>query len=102
MEMAGYKPEKHNKKPLSKKAGRIRKIITGILLAIVISFFTTDYIRIKIHSHPPIFCIPIIRYEHGSVDYYGAGYKIWEDYDPFEDTSVYYVTLWILPKFWSI
>ena len=87
---------------LSRKKKIILTVISLILL-ISISFFTTDLIRAQKYSLPPIFCLPVLYYpESGSVDYYGLGYKVWEDKDPFDNVTHYYVGFWLLPKMINI
>ncbi len=93
---------------MSEKLSRKKKkrlIIFSIFAAFIImisSFFAYDFLKIKRYKQPPVFCIPVYQYDNGSVDYIGFGYKIWKDYDPFDNKTEYYVTLWILPKFWHI
>ncbi|MBQ8826552.1 MAG: hypothetical protein IJ007_05630 [Oscillospiraceae bacterium] len=83
--------------------GRIVKItLISAVTAAAVCFFATDLIRAKQYKLPPLFCVPVIEYDNGSVDHYGLFYKVWEDYDPFEDTTDYYVGFWLVPKFWSI
>ncbi|MBQ8780778.1 MAG: hypothetical protein IJZ72_03810 [Oscillospiraceae bacterium] len=83
--------------------GKIVKIaITAVILCTAAGFFTSDLIRVKQYKLPPRFCIPVIEYDNGSVDYYGLFYKVWKDYDPFEETTEYYVSFWLVPKFWNI
>ena len=87
------------------KASKGKIVKTAIIAAVLVmaaGFFTTDLIRAKQYKLPPRFCVPVIEYENGSVDHYGLFYKVWEDYDPFEETTNYYVGFWLVPKFWSI
>lgn len=102
MKAAGYVPNKRNKKPVSKKAKLVTRIIISTFLIIALSFFTADYIRVKRHKIPPLFAIQVHAYDNGSADYYGLGYKVWKDYDSFDNETEYYLTFWLLPKFWSI
>lgn len=86
-----------------KKIKRIITAVIAVILLVSISFFTTDLIRAKKYSLPPMFCIPVFYFpESGSVDYYGLGYKVWEDTDPFDDVTHYYVGFWLLPKMFNI
>ena len=91
-----------NKMTNRKKHIRILLIVLFSFVVIAASFFTIDYLRIKRYKTPPFFCIPVYEYENGSTDYYGIGYKIWKDYDSFDNETEYYITFWILPKFWHI
>ncbi len=90
----------------SASGGRRKRLIVTIIVSVIaaaaISFFVTDLIRTKQHGLPPVFCIPVIEYDNGSVDYYGLGYKVWEDYHPFDKTVNYYVGFWFIPKFINI
>lgn len=85
----------------AKKFSAKRAFIVFICTLAVLSagFFTTDLIRAKRYKLPPVFCITVMNYENGSKDHYGLGYKVWEDYDPFDDTTDYYVGFWLIPKF---
>lgn len=85
----------------AKKLSAKRAFIVFICTLAVLSagFFTTDLIRAKRYKLPPVFCITVMNYENGSKDHYGLGYKVWEDYDPFDDTTDYYVGFWLIPKF---
>ena len=86
-----------------KSRGRIAMtIILSVIACTAICFFATDLIRAKRYKLPPVFCVPVIEYDNGSVDYYGLGYKVWEDYHNFDKTVNYYVGFWFIPKFWSI
>ena len=84
------------------KGKRAALIIISVILVAAGCFFATDLIRAKQYKLPPVFCVPVIEYDNGSVDYYGLFYKVWEDYHPFEKTTDYYVGFWFVPKFWSI
>ncbi|MDE5577403.1 MAG: hypothetical protein K2J11_08455 [Oscillospiraceae bacterium] len=84
---------------------KIRKIITAIcitILCIAAALFSVDLLRAKKNNQPPLFCCPVIEYDNGSTDYYGLFYKVWKDYDPFEDETRYYVGFWFVPKNFSI
>ena len=69
-----------------------------IIIAAACCFFTTDLIRAKKYGLPPVFCVKVIDYGNGSSDYYGLGYKVWEDFHPFDKTTRYYVCFWFIPK----
>ncbi|MGN0552377.1 MAG: hypothetical protein ACI4I1_03265 [Oscillospiraceae bacterium] len=88
----------------AKKSNGKRAVIAVICAVFVLfaGFFTTDLIRAKRYKLPPVFCICIIDYENGSKDYYGLGYKVWEDYHPFDKTFDYHVGFWLIPKFFCI
>lgn len=83
----------------AKKAAIITICVFTMLFA---GFFTTDLIRAKRYSLPPVFCFYTIDYENGSKDHYGLGYKVWEDNDPFDKTTDYYIGFWLIPKFFCI
>lgn len=100
MKAAGYKHQKQ--KPVPKGLKTAFKIFLAVFVVTAVSFFTYDLIKVKRYKQPPVFCIPVIKYDNGSIDYYGLGYKVWKDYDPFDDKTEYFVTLWLFPKFWSI
>ncbi len=90
------------KKSVKSRRRRVIAIILSVLLITAAGFFAADLIRAKRYNLPPLFCVPIIEYDNGSVDYYGLGYKVWKDYHPFDKTVNYYVGFWFIPKFWSI
>ncbi len=102
MKAAGYVPKKRVKKPLSKRTKLFLKIFISALLLTAVSFFTADYLIVKRNKKPPVFSIKVYEYDNGSADYYGLFYKVWEDYDPFDDETEYFLTFWLFPKFWSI
>lgn len=102
MKMAGYAPEKKAKQPMSKRAKTILTVGLISFFIIIISFFSIDFITVKTYRKPPIFCVPIVEYENGSVDYYGFLYKVWKDHDPFDNETTYYLSFWLFPKFWRI
>ncbi|MGN0598320.1 MAG: hypothetical protein ACI4JK_00375 [Oscillospiraceae bacterium] len=83
-------------------AKRLFIVLLCTLAVLSAGFFTTDLIRAKRYKLPPVFCITVIDYENGSKDHYGLGYKVWEDYDPFDRTTDYYVGFWLIPKFFCI
>ena len=91
--------EKRNRdKPLTPKQWKIIAAVCGTVFAIALCFFSVDLVRAKKNNQPPIFCVPVIEYENGSEDYYGLFYKVWKDYNPFEDETRYYMGFWLLPK----
>ncbi|MGN0642310.1 MAG: hypothetical protein ACI4JJ_04120 [Huintestinicola sp.] len=83
-------------------ADRRRKVaaaVSALIFAVSSILFACDVVRTKVMDREPLFCVKAVEYRDGiSADYYGAGYKIWLDYDPFEDTSEYYISFWVLPK----
>ena len=99
MKAAGYLK---NKKPLPKAVRLALKITLAVILTLAAAFFTLDYYRIKKYREPPVFCVKAIEYDNGSIDYYGLFYKVWMDYDPFEDKTEYYATFWLFPKAFSV
>jgi hypothetical protein len=102
MKAAGYVKKRRPRKQLPKSVRAAVKIAAATVLSVALVFFTLDYLRINRYGEPPIFCVPVFEYDNGSIDYYGLFYKVWMDYNPFEDETEYHVTLWFLPKFWSI
>lgn len=92
------KEEQKRNKAVSPK---VRKIITAVcivILGIAAVLFSVDLLRAKKNNQPPLFCYPVIEYDNGSTDYYGLFYKVWKDYNPFEDETRYYVGFWFIPK----
>lgn len=85
----------------AKKFSAKRAFIVLLCTLAVLSagFFVTDLVRAKRYKLPPVFCFTVIDYGNGSKDHYGLGYKVWEDYDPFDRTTDYYVGFWLIPKF---
>lgn len=87
---------------ISPGSGKRRQIKLAVFCAAVViisAMFTTDTIRVKYYDVPPVFCIASGPLSDGvSMDYYGIGYKIWKDTDPFEGVTDYHITLWILPR----
>ena len=84
------------------KAKKILAALAVVVLLTAAGFFVTDLVRVKQYKLPLLFCVPVIEYDNGSVDHYGLGYKVWEDYHPFDKTVEYYVGFWFIPKFVSI
>lgn len=84
------------------KSLKKRIAVVCVLLVIFGGLFTADLLRAKRYSLPPLFCICGMDYENGSREYYGLGYKVWEDYHPFDKTTKYYVGFWFIPKFCRI
>ena len=96
------KEEQKRNRTVSPKVRKITAIICTVIFGIAISLFSVDLIRAKKNNQPPMFCYPLIEYENGSTDYYGLFYKVWKDYDPFEDETRYYVGFWFIPKSFNI
>lgn len=88
----------------AKKISAKRAFIVLLCTLAVLSagFFATDLVRAKRYKLPPVFCFTVIDYGNGSKDHYGLGYKVWEDYDPFDQTTDYYVGFWLIPKFFCL
>ena len=85
------------------KAQKRRNLILAIAAAVITIMFTSDALRTKYFGLPPVFCIPSEYLSDGvSRDYYGLGYKIWQDADPFDSSVDYRISLWILPKAFNI
>ena len=94
--------EQKRNKTVSAKFRKITAAVCAAVLSLAVIFFTVDLIRAKKSCLPPVFCIPVIEYENGSEDYYGLFYKVWKDYDPFDDETRYYLGFWLLPKNFNI
>lgn len=86
------------KKKLKINAKIICRAAAALIVTAAAVFFTTDLIRAKRDNLPPLFCVPVIEYSNGSRDYYGLGYKVWEDYHPYDKTTQYYICFWFIPK----
>ena len=88
----------------AKKISAKRAFIVLLCTLAVLSagFFATDLVRAKRYKLPPVFCFTVIDYGNGIKDHYGLGYKVWEDYDPFDQTTDYYVGFWLIPKFFCL
>ncbi len=94
--------EKNRNRSPSVKARKITAAVCMSIFAAAFIMFTADLIRVKQQELPPLFCVPAIRYENGSEDYYGLFYKVWKDFDPFENKTEYYMSFWFIPKNFSI
>ena len=92
------KQEQQRIREISPRQWKITAIVCGVILGIAVILFSADLLRAKQKNLPPLFCYPVIEYENGSVDYYGLFYKVWKDYDPFDDETRYYVGFWFIPK----
>jgi hypothetical protein len=79
---------------------RLKKklIIAGSVLAVILAFLCCDIYRTRLEK-PPIFAVPLLRYENGSADYYGLGYKVWKDVNIINGDTEYYLTAWFVPKY---
>ncbi len=89
--------ERKRNRQLSPQKRKAVAVICGAVLFIAAAMFSVDLIRAKRYNLPPLFCIPVMEYG-GSTDYWGLLYKVWKDYDPFEDSTRYYVGFWLIPK----
>lgn len=94
--------ERKRNKTMSPKARKIVAIICAAILGIAAVLFSVDLLRAKRSNLPPLFCYPVMEYDNGSTDYYGLFYKVWKDYNPFEDETRYYVGFWFVPKVFNI
>ena len=94
--------EKRRNAALSVSARKKIAAVCGVVIGIAFLLFTVDLIRVKQKELPPLFCVPVIKYENGSEDYYGLFYKVWKDYDPFDRETEYYMGFWFIPKNFSI
>ena len=106
METSRLKRARREERQLNKTISvKTRKIIAAVCAAVfglAFLLFTADLIRVKRNAMPPIFCVPIVEYSNGSVDYYGLFYKVWEDYDPFDKETRFYMGFWFVPKYFNI
>ena len=64
-------------KPLTVKQWKTIAAVCGGVLMIALCFFSVDLVRAK---------------------NYGLFYKVWKDYNPFENETRYYMGFWLLPK----
>ena len=94
--------ERKRNKTVSAKAKKITAAVCAAVVSVALVFFSVDLIRAKKNNQPPMFCISVIEYSNGSEDYYGLFYKVWKDYNPFENETRYYVGFWFLPKNFNI
>jgi hypothetical protein len=78
----------------------IRNIIIGIIF-ILAAMAAADYLH-YLCKMPPLFALPLIRYDSGSVDYYGFGYKVFMDVNILNGDVHYYYNGWFVPKFFYI
>jgi hypothetical protein len=75
-------------------------IIIGIIFCLAATA-AADYLYYLTDS-PPHFAVPLIRYENGSTDWYGAGYKIFSDVNNLNGEVHYYYNAWFVPKFFYV
>lgn len=101
LKLARREEQKRNK-TMSPKMRKIIAIVCAVILGIAVLLFSVDLLRAKKNNQPPLFCYPVIEYDNGSTDYYGLFYKVWKDYDPFDDETRYYVGFWFIPKAFNI
>ena len=94
--------EKRRTKTVSVRARKITALVCAVVFVIALALFSADLIRVKRRNQPPIFCVPFIEYDNGSADYYGLFYKVWKDYNPFEDETRYYMGFWFIPKAFNL
>lgn len=101
LKLARREEQKRNK-AASPKIRRAAAVVCAVILVISLIFFSADFLRAKRRNQPPLFCVPVIEYDNGSTDYYGLFYKVWEDYNPFEDETRYYMGFWFIPKAFNL
>lgn len=94
--------EQRRTKTVSVRARKITALVCAVVFGIALILFSADLVRVKRRNQPPIFCVPVIEYDNGSVDYYGLFYKVWKDYNPFEDETRYYMGFWFIPKAFNL
>jgi hypothetical protein len=82
---------------VSKKLKK-KLIIAGAVFIVLVGFLCFDIYRAKT-DQPPVFAVPLLRYENGSADYYGIGYKVWKDVNIINGDTEYYLTAWFVPKY---
>jgi hypothetical protein len=74
-------------------------IITIILAAVIfITFALIDLVRTR-YEKDPLFAVPVLKYDSGSIDYYGLGYKVYKDVNFLNGDVKYYYAIWFTPKF---
>jgi hypothetical protein len=78
----------------------IRNIIIGIIF-ILAAMAAADYLYF-LTGMPPHFALPLIRYDSGSVDFYGFGYKVFMDVNNLNGDVHYYYNGWFVPKFFYV
>jgi hypothetical protein len=87
-----------NNKSRHKLTFKKKLAVAGAIIIICIGFLCCDLYRSRLDL-PPIFAVPILRYENGSTDYYGIGYKVWKDVNIINGNTAYYLTAWFVPKY---
>lgn len=96
------KEERRRNRTVSPKARKAIAAMCAVIVGISLIFFSVDFLRAKRRNQPPLFCVPVIEYDNGSTDYYGLFYKVWKDYDPFENETRYYMGFWLIPKVFKL
>ena len=96
------KEERRRNRTVSPKARKAIAAMCAVIVGISMIFFSVDFLRAKHRNQPPLFCVPVIEYGSGSTDYYGLFYKVWKDYDPFENKTRYYMGFWFIPKVFKL
>lgn len=79
-------------------------LFVGVL--IWITFFVTDFVRVKT-DHGPIFCIPVAIYKDGgSIDYVGVLYKVKKEVYDYElaisgedEGFIYSISPWFVKEY---
>lgn len=94
--------ERRRNRTVSPKARKAIAAMCAVIVGISMIFFSVDFLRAKHRNQPPLFCVPVIEYGSGSTDYYGLFYKVWKDYDPFENETRYYMGFWFIPKVFKL
>lgn len=94
--------ERRRNRTVSPKARKAIAAMCAVIVGISMIFFSVDFLRAKRRNQPPLFCVPVIEYGSGSTDYYGLFYKVWKDYDPFENETRYYMGFWLIPKVFKL
>lgn len=78
------------------KSKKIILAVLGVLLIIIILFFTVDCIRVNINTSP-IFCVQTQTYDDGgSIEYTGLGYKVIKYVTLKDDTVKYKIGTWFM------
>ncbi|MDR0947173.1 MAG: hypothetical protein LBM87_05480 [Ruminococcus sp.] len=83
------------KQKKKKKIILISLIITAVIF---ITFALTDLVRTR-YEKDPLFAVPLLKYDSGSIDYYGLGYKVYKDVNFLNGDINYYYAVWFVPKF---
>jgi hypothetical protein len=94
-EKALENPSEKKRKISTKKI----KIIVVIAIAVMLLVFAmVDLVRSRF-GEDPIFAVPLLKYDSGSADFYGIGYKVYKDVNFLNGEVKYYYAAWFVPKY---